>query len=85
LVLSGAKELRAMYQPIETHPNVHIGHVHLRVADLERATAFYREVLGFDVTAYIPANLAHEVGYPAGGEPLDRGRVEILRSHREDR
>jgi catechol 2,3-dioxygenase len=24
-----------------------IGHVHLKVADLERALAFYRDVLGF--------------------------------------
>jgi catechol 2,3-dioxygenase len=31
-------------------PAVRIGHVHLRVADLERATAFYRDVLGFSVT-----------------------------------
>ncbi len=28
-----------------------IGHVHLRVADLERAVAFYRDILGFPVTA----------------------------------
>lgn len=34
------------------HPDVGIGHVHLRVADLERATRFYSEVLGFDATAY---------------------------------
>jgi catechol 2,3-dioxygenase len=34
----------------ELHPAVRIGHVHLRVADLERATAFYRDVLGFNVT-----------------------------------
>ena len=27
-----------------------IGHVHLKVADLERAIAFYRDVLGFDLT-----------------------------------
>jgi catechol 2,3-dioxygenase len=32
-------------QPI--HPEVRIGHVHLKVADLERAIAFYRDVLGF--------------------------------------
>jgi catechol 2,3-dioxygenase len=36
----------------EFHPDMRIGHVHLRVADLARATAFYRDVLGFDVTAY---------------------------------
>ena len=28
-----------------------IGHVHLTVADLERALRFYRDVLGFEVTA----------------------------------
>ena len=27
-----------------------IGHVHLKVADLDRAIAFYRDVLGFEVT-----------------------------------
>lgn len=31
-------------------PRVRIGHVHLKVSDLERATAFYRDVLGFAVT-----------------------------------
>jgi catechol 2,3-dioxygenase len=38
----------------EFHPDVRIGHVHLRVADLARATAFYRDVLSFDVMAYGP-------------------------------
>ena len=32
------------------HPGVRIGHVHLKVADLDRALAFYRDVLGFAVT-----------------------------------
>ena len=32
------------------HPLVRIGHVHLKVADLERAIGFYRDVLGFAVT-----------------------------------
>jgi catechol 2,3-dioxygenase len=36
----------------ELHPAVRIGHVHLRAADLERATRFYRNVLAFEVTAY---------------------------------
>lgn len=30
--------------------NASIGHVHLKVADLERALVFYRDVLGFEVT-----------------------------------
>ena len=36
----------------ELHPAVRIRHVHLRVADLDRATDFYRDVLGFDVIVY---------------------------------
>lgn len=32
------------------HPDVRIGHVHLKVSDLERALAFYRDVLGFELT-----------------------------------
>lgn len=30
-------------------PQVRIGHVHLKVADLERAIGFYRDVLGFEL------------------------------------
>jgi catechol 2,3-dioxygenase len=32
------------------HPQARIGHVHLKVADLERAVGFYRDVLGFELT-----------------------------------
>ena len=31
-------------------PEVRIGHVHLKVADLDRSLAFYRDVLGFELT-----------------------------------
>ena len=31
-------------------PDVRIGHVHLKVSDLERALGFYRDVLGFELT-----------------------------------
>ena len=31
-------------------PQVRVGHVHLKVAELGRAIAFYRDVLGFTVT-----------------------------------
>src|SRR6266545_7782192 len=34
-------------------PRVDIGHVHLKVADLERALGFYRDVLGFEVTGQL--------------------------------
>lgn len=30
-------------------PRVDVGHVHLKVADLERAIGFYRDVLGFEL------------------------------------
>jgi len=33
-----------------THPHPSVGHIHLRVADLERAIAFYRDILGFELT-----------------------------------
>ena len=32
-------------------PRVDIGHVHLKVSDLQRAIAFYRDVLGFELHA----------------------------------
>ena len=31
-------------------PQVRIGHVHLKVADLDRALKFYHDVLGFEIT-----------------------------------
>jgi catechol 2,3-dioxygenase len=31
------------------HPEVQVGHIHLRVSNLERALAFYHGVLGFEV------------------------------------
>ena len=40
------------------HPAVRIGHVHLKVADLERALGFYRDVLGFEVTQRLGAQAA---------------------------
>jgi catechol 2,3-dioxygenase len=36
--------------PNAVDPNVRIGHIHLKVADLERAIGFYHGVLGFEVT-----------------------------------
>lgn len=31
-------------------PNTTIGHVHLKVADLDRSLSFYKELLGFEIT-----------------------------------
>ena len=36
---------------MKIHPEARIGHVHLTVADLDRSLAFYRDLLGFEVTA----------------------------------
>jgi catechol 2,3-dioxygenase len=40
------------------HPDARIGHVHLKVADLDRAIGFYRDVLGFDLTQRYGAQAA---------------------------
>lgn len=40
--------------PAETR----IGHVHLKVADLDRALAFYRDLLGFELTTMYGENAA---------------------------
>jgi len=34
------------------HPETRIGHVHLKVANIERALSFYRDLLGFEVTQW---------------------------------
>ena len=63
------------------HPEVRIGHVHLKVADLERALKFYCGVLGFELqqkfgtqAAFISAGgYHHHIGLntweSAGGSP----------------
>lgn len=40
------------------HPDVRIGHVHLKVADLDRAVRFYRDALGFEVKQYFGKSAA---------------------------
>lgn len=44
-------------------PRVRIGHVHLKVADLERALDFYCGVLGFEITQ----RYADEAAFVSGG------------------
>lgn len=44
------------FGPID--PGTSIGHVHLKVADLERALHFYRDVLGFELMARYGAQAA---------------------------
>ena len=71
------------------HPEVRIGHVHLKVADLERAIAFYRDVLGFELTqrygdqaAFLSAGgYHHHIGLNTwesqGGSPPPQGRTGL--------
>lgn len=33
------------------HPETTVGHIHLTVSDLERALTFYRDLLGFEISA----------------------------------
>ena len=40
------------------HPQTRIGHIHFKVAHLERALAFYEEVLGFDLIQKIGTSAA---------------------------
>ena len=44
-------------------PRVQIGHVHLKVADLDRALAFYCGVLGFALTA----RMGHQAAFLSAG------------------
>ena len=45
--MSDARDRETGFGPI--HPGTTIGHVHLKVADLDRALAFYCRVLGFEL------------------------------------
>ena len=48
VLYTGNSQLFSLVMPID--PATRIGHVHLTVADLDRALRFYRDVLGFEVT-----------------------------------
>jgi catechol-2,3-dioxygenase len=48
----------------EIDPRACIGHVHLRVADLKRATVFYRDALGFAVRFYGPRSACRPSSWP---------------------
>jgi catechol 2,3-dioxygenase len=69
-------------------PGVDIGHVHLKVSDIERALGFYRDVLGFEVqhkwdsAAFISAGgYHHHIGLNTweskGGSPPPRGTTGL--------
>jgi len=48
--MSGAVEESAAKTRGSIDPRVDIGHIHLKVADIDRSLGFYRDILGFDVT-----------------------------------
>jgi catechol 2,3-dioxygenase len=66
-----------------------VGHVHLKVADLDRAVAFYHGVLGFDITTRYGTQAAflsaggyhHHIGLntweSAGGTPAPPGHTGL--------
>ena len=71
-------------------PQTRIGHVHLKVADIERALAFYCGVLGFSLVARYGAEAAfiaagdyhHHIGLNTwesrGGSPPARGTTGLF-------
>lgn len=46
----GLSSFRSSFEAKPIDSGVRVGHVHLKVADLERSLAFYRDALGFTVT-----------------------------------
>ena len=71
------------------NPGVRIGHVHLKVADLDRALAFYCGVLGFELTQQVGPQAAfisaggyhHHIGLNTwesrGGPPPPQGTTGL--------
>jgi catechol 2,3-dioxygenase len=83
------KSIPSTHIPTPIHPQVRVGHVHLKVADLERSLAFYRDVLGFEVTQRFGAQAVflsaggyhHHLGLntweSAGGRPPAPGTTGL--------
>lgn len=81
--------MKSPLPPLPADSQVRIGHVHLKVADLERAIGFYRDVLGFQLTQRYGRNAAflsagsyhHHLGLntweSAGGTPPPPGSTGL--------
>jgi catechol 2,3-dioxygenase len=75
------------HEPIPA--GAHIGHVHLRVSDLDRAIGFYRDLMGFDLLVRLGDEAAflsaggyhHHIGLntwqSAGGSPPPPGSTGL--------
>ncbi len=86
-MVSAVMAEKPSFQPINA--GVRIGHVHLKVADLERALGFYRNVLGFELTQRLGSSAAflsaggyhHHIGLntweSAGGSPPPPGTTGL--------
>ena len=71
------------------HPETRIGHVHLKVSDIDRALAFYRDLLGFQITVMYGNDATflsaggyhHHIGLNAweskGGTPSTSGQTGL--------
>lgn len=72
-----------------TPSETRIGHVHLKVSDLDRALEFYRDLLGFELTTMYGENAAflsaggyhHHIGlntwHSKGGQPAPRNSAGL--------
>ncbi len=72
------------------HPATRIGHIHLKVADLDRALAFYQGILGFELTQRFGTSAAflsaggyhHHIGLNTweskGGKPPAPGTTGLF-------
>jgi len=69
-------------------PGVRIGHVHLKVADIDRSLGFYCDLLGFEIRARLPGaafiaagDYHHHIGLntweSAGGSPPPPGTTGL--------
>jgi catechol 2,3-dioxygenase len=78
-----------MPEPGGIDPRTEIGHVHLKVADLERAVSFYTEALGFEEQTRYPGaaflsagGYHHHIGlntwHSEGGQPPPPGTTGLF-------
>jgi catechol 2,3-dioxygenase len=75
--------------PAKIDPHTVIGHVHLKVADLDRAIQFYQDVLGFEISGRLGTQAAflsaggyhHHIGLNTwesqGGSPPPQGSTGL--------